>query len=147
MDAVRDIVVPVDLAEPRDDAIRFAIDLAGQLGARVHLVHVYQVPSFALPEGASLADAAYAARQAEVVEDDMNRLLSRHRTQGARLDAHLVRGEVHTQIVRFADRVRASLIVMATHARRGIDRVLLGSVADKVVRRSSVPVVVVPPRQ
>ncbi len=145
MEPVRDIVVPVDLAEPRDDAIRYAIDLSGRLGSRVHLVHVYQAPSFALPEGASLADAAYAARQAEAVEHAMAHLLARHRTQGARLSAHVVHGLPHAQIVWFAERVRASLIVMGTHARRGLDRVLLGSVAEKVLRRATVPVLVVPP--
>lgn len=146
MEPIRDIVVPIDLADPREDAIEWAIELAGQIGARLHLVHVYQLPTFALPDGAAVASASFDARQTDALRQELERLIGRHRTQGVRLDGHLVRGMPHTQIVRLAERLHASLIVMGTHGRRGLDRMLLGSVAEKVVRHASVPVLVVPPR-
>ena len=145
MRAIRDIIVPVDLSEPRDDAVAWAIDLAGPIGARIHLVHGYQFPVYALPEGQALATAGTADREMDGLGRRMDALVAQHRTPSVRIDGHLLRGLPHIQIAKLADQLHASLVVMGTHARRGVDRLLLGSVAEKVIRHCRVPVLVVPP--
>lgn len=145
MRAIRDIVVPVDLTEPREDAVVWAVDLAAPIGARVHLLHVYQFPVYALTEGQSLAIAGTAERDMDGLARRMDALVARHGTPAVRIDGHLVRGLPHVQIAKLAERLHASLVVMGTHARRGVDRFLLGSVAEKVIRRCRVPVLVLPP--
>ena len=147
MRAIHDILVPVDVNDTRDDAIAWAIDLAAPIGARVHLVHVYQLPVLAMPDGQAVATVAVDNETTRGLTRRMDAIVARHRSPNVRLDGHLVRGLVHLQIAKLAEQLRASLIVMGTHARRGFDRLLLGSVAEKVIRTSPVPVLVVPPSE
>ena len=145
MRTIRDILVPVDVNDVRDDAIEWAVDLAAPIGARVHLVHVYQVPVLALPTGQAVATLSVDEESGRGLASRMDEIVARHRSQAVRLDGHLVRGLVHLQIAKLAEQIGAALIVMGTHARRGLDRLLLGSVVEKVIRTAPVPVLVVTP--
>lgn len=128
------ILVATDFGEPAQHARAFACDLAARFDARVTLVHV-------LPPGLQFGrkmpaqlpplDAARGALGAE---------LDRAKESVLKVDAVLAEGEPREQIVRVATECKADLIAMGTHARRGVPRYLLGSVAEAVVRSSHVPV-------
>jgi nucleotide-binding universal stress UspA family protein len=140
------ILVPTDFSETADYALAYAKDLAARLGASLHLVHVYSDPYAA----AAYAPEVYASVPAEVrqraLEEVRERLLERLdaseecRFRGSR---GVVRGLVAPQIVDYATSQNIDVIVMGTHGRRGVAHLLLGSVAEHVVRTAGCPVLTV----
>jgi nucleotide-binding universal stress UspA family protein len=77
----------------------------------------------------------------------LDRVAGRMRARGLQVDTRLVSEHgIGEQILALANSIRADLLVVGTHGARGVERMLLGSVADKVIRGSSVPVLVVPTR-
>ncbi|MCC6877863.1 MAG: universal stress protein [Sandaracinaceae bacterium] len=145
MAATELILCPVDFSEPSEEASRFAVSLADRMGAKVELVHVHQVPYYGLPETAAevmMADTAartYAQRQLEA-------LAARYSAHGVEVTPKILEGVPYDAIVQEAQRAGADLIVIGTHGRTGLRHLLLGSVAEKVVRTSSVPVCTVRPK-
>jgi nucleotide-binding universal stress UspA family protein len=140
------ILVPTDFSETADAALVYAKDLATRLGASLHLVHVYTDPYAA----AASAPEVYASVPPELrqraLEEARERLLERldaseeQRFRGSR---GIVRGLIAHQIVDYAASQDIDLIVMGTHGRRGVAHILLGSVAEHVVRTASCPVLTV----
>jgi nucleotide-binding universal stress UspA family protein len=145
--AYKRILVPVDGSPTSARGLKEAIKLARESRARLRLLYVVEEYSaFAAPElGANvgpLLDALAAAGRKALA-----RIERGARAAGARPETVLVEdcgGRVADAIVQQAKRWRADLIVMGTHGRRGVKRVLLGSDADLVVRYSPVPVLLIP---
>jgi nucleotide-binding universal stress UspA family protein len=143
---VSKILVPTDFSESADAALAYAKTLAGCLGASLHLLHVFTDPygpAMYMPE--VYVPVPEAAR-ARALEDARTRLAER-------LDADeevyfrgtraIVTGLTAKQIVTYAADNGIALIVMGTHGRRGVAHLLLGSVAEHVVRTASCPVLTV----
>jgi nucleotide-binding universal stress UspA family protein len=140
------ILVPIDFSDCAKKALRYAIPLAKEHEAAITLLYV--VPTIA-PTGDFVA-ADYAALQAEMCANSDKEL--------AKLAVDEVRGEVsadtivHTgsptlEIITMAKRLPADLIVISTHGRTGLKHVIMGSVAEAVVRRAPCPVLVVRERE
>ncbi len=144
MPDIRRILVPVDFSAPSDGALDFAIELAQKLGAEVHLMHVYQLPVYALPDGAMMAGPEFTTKVTTELQKSLTDLAKSK--PGSPLKTHLVEGVPYREIVRMAGELDADLVVMGTHGRTGIRHLLLGSVAERVVRSSEVPVITVPTR-
>jgi nucleotide-binding universal stress UspA family protein len=145
--AYRRILVPVDGSPTAAKGMRAAIKLARESRARLLLLHVVEEYSaFIAPEvGASIGPMLDAMRLGG--KRTLARIARIAAKAGARPQAVLAEnlgGRVAETIVRQAKRLRADLIVMGTHGRRGVRRALLGSDAELVVRYSSVPVLLVP---
>jgi nucleotide-binding universal stress UspA family protein len=137
------ILVPIDFSPHSEQALDYAIDLAGKLGATVHVLNVVPIPALGVPElGAALTSNVID----QIVRDNQAALekIVLARTGKAKLGDPLLRtGDARDVILHVAEEIRADLIVMATHGRRGVARALLGSVAEMVVRTSPVPVLTV----
>jgi nucleotide-binding universal stress UspA family protein len=137
------IVCAVDFSPGCDAAVEQAARLARALNVELELLHVFLVPSVSFPEGAVMAMPTYVAdlsnRAQTCLEEDRAKLAD----QGIRVTTRLLEGEPARTIVAHAEREHASMIVLGTQGRSGISRFLLGSVADRVVRSSSVPVLTV----
>lgn len=140
------ILVPTDFSETADAALAYAKELATTLGASLHLVHVFTDP-YAIAAGAPDVYAAVPAGARErALEEVRERLLER-------LDANeevqfrgtrgVVRGLIAPHIVEYARNQDIDMIIMGTHGRRGVAHLLLGSVAEHVVRTASCPVLTV----
>jgi nucleotide-binding universal stress UspA family protein len=141
------ILVPFDFSEPAEHALDFAQTLAASVGASVEALYVVprlpQVPLRHIPEldgpmesrpvGDLVADAKTRLHDALAPED------TRHRYLRKTVEV----GEPHAQILAHAAAGDADLIVMGTHGRTGATRFLLGSVAERVVREATCPVVTV----
>lgn len=138
------ILVPLDGSDFADCALPLAAALAQRSEAHIDLVHVH-APYFT-PSGASVFDRRL---------DDELKTLMRVRLENtrARIAAHLKRdvqstwleGDVATELQDHIGESEADLVVMTTHGRGGLSRVLLGGVADRVVRHVSKPVLLVRP--
>ena len=140
------ILVPVDGGSTSDKGLDEAAKLARGAGAQFLLLHIVDdTVAFSSPEGAGVNVVLDALRASghEVLEK------AAARARRARLQAKTVlvdnfTGRVAEAIVEQAKRWRADLIVMGTHGRRGVNRLLLGSNAELVIRNSTVPVLLVP---
>lgn len=134
------ILVPVDFSPSSDQALDYAVALAAKLDATVHVLNVISVPVFGVPE---LGVAMTSSVIDQLVRDNqiaVDRLVAARKDQ-AKLAGGLLRtGDPRDVIVQTAEELKADLIVMGTHGRRGLSRALLGSVAESVVRHSAVPV-------
>jgi nucleotide-binding universal stress UspA family protein len=143
---IRKILVPTDFSAHSKEAQAWAAELARRYDASLTLVHVYQPISYALPEGYVLPSANLLAD----LEVSLGRALDDAKKQleassGLRVDTALMQGVPFAEIVRFAREGSYDLIVLSTHGRTGLRHVLLGSVAEKVVRKAPCPVLTVRP--
>jgi nucleotide-binding universal stress UspA family protein len=151
--AYKRILVPVDgsptSAKGLKEAIKLATAAEGRAHARLCLLHVVEeYAAFTAPEiGADIGPVLEAMKAGG--RRTLARMQRSARSAGARAETALMEnfaGRVADAIVKEAKRWRADLIVMGTHGRRGVKRVLLGSDAELVVRYSRVPVLLVPAR-
>jgi len=136
------ILVPTDGSDATREAVAHAVDLAAEHDATIHALYVVNSASFAgLPMDSSWESvASMLNEEGASALDDVESLADEH---GVPVERALVDGNPSREIVRYAEEEGCDLVVMGTHGRGGIDRLLLGSVAEKVVRSSSVPVLTV----
>ena len=142
MDLYDRILVPTDGSEGVERAVSHAVDLAAAHGATIHAVYVVNTAGFTgLPMESSWEGVE------EMLREDAENALELVRTladqRGVTVETHVLEGPPQREIVRYAEEEGCDLVVMGTHGRGGIDRLLLGSVAEKVVRASNVPVMTV----
>jgi nucleotide-binding universal stress UspA family protein len=130
------IVVGTDFSEVSDEALRVAANLAHAWNASLAIVHVYDAPHpYPVPLDETLRADLRAKLEAQC---DVARAHVREVT------AHLREGAPWTQIIALAVETGAAMIVLGTHGRRGASRFFVGSVAERTVRLSPVPVLTVP---
>lgn len=134
------MLVATDFSEGSDEALAQAIELGKQTGASIELLYVLEPSAEQLPFGPIFRweeIAAHANRELALRAD---------RAVAAGLPCHTrwVEGSASLEIVRRAREVGADLIVVGTLGRRGLAHTMLGSVAERVVRHASCPVLIVP---
>ena len=137
------ILCAVDFSAGSDRAVEQAATLAKATGARVELLHVYQLPVLALPDGAVTATPEFVARLTTQAQEALDRHRDQLTARGVRASTCLLEGAVVDTIVKHAERAGASLLVLGTHGRSGFQRFILGSTAERVVRTASLPVLTV----
>lgn len=136
------ILVPTDGSPGVERAVEHAVDLASAHGAALLAVYVVNTASFAtLPMETSWEGMGDMLR--EDGASALQRVEEIAAGAGVPAETHLLEGSPSREIVRFAETEGVDLVVMGTHGRGGIDRLLLGSVAERVVRSSTVPVLTV----
>jgi nucleotide-binding universal stress UspA family protein len=140
---LRTILVPTDYSPTSEAAIAYAIDLASLVGATVHVLHAYEIPVYGAPDTAFVASPETMTAIKNAAKKGLDAAIARFQVRGVALEGHLTEGRPWEAILDTAAKVGADLIVIGTHGRRGIARALLGSVAEKVVRSSKIPVLTV----
>jgi nucleotide-binding universal stress UspA family protein len=140
----RNIVIATDGSENTRKAISYGIEIAKLSGATVHALYVVDTSSFSsIPMS---TEGGWEAMY-EVLKTEGKKAVSAVKREGeaSGIDVREVVLEGHpiNEIIEFAEKNKADLIVMGTLGKTGLDRFLLGSVAEKVVRGSKVPVMVV----
>lgn len=138
------ILVPVDFSPHAQEAMEWALDLARRYDASLLLTHVLQpVPWLAAPDGMTYTPADVAASTRNELSGSLEEMRRRVEASGVPCAAELLDGHPASEIAALARRSAASLIVMGTHGRTGLQHALLGSVAEKVVRHAPCPVLTV----
>jgi nucleotide-binding universal stress UspA family protein len=143
MPGVNKILVPVDYSEHSKTAVQFARDLATAYGAVLHFVHVFPATAIVPPPLVPAPVLTIDVRE-ENQRTFSEFLSSAKRDLGVDVEGTLREGTPHLEILRLAAEVGADIIVLGTHGRTGIEHLLLGSVAERVVRNSTLPVITVP---
>jgi len=140
--AAQRFLVPLDFSEYATQALDYAINLGSKLGARLTLLHVIQsLPLGGVDMGVTLPYTYIQDLEAEIMES-MNGYLERVTAAGLEGEIAVVHGVPFHEIIEMARAQQVDLIVMGTHGRTGLQHVLLGSVAEKVVRLAPCPVLV-----
>ena len=134
------ILVPTDGSASAENAFDHALDLARTYDAELHVLYAVDVPPGAIDAGASMLQSNLETEGTEAVE----LLADRAEREGfENVTTAVEPGRVHEVILNYAEEEDVDLVVMGTHGRTGLDRYLLGSVTEKVVRLSDVPVLTV----
>lgn len=147
------ILVPTDGSDVAELAVERAIDLAETYGATLHTLYVVDTDAMDLSLGTEQVDRIRAGKFGEMEEverkarEATERVVERAEESGVPTVEHIAAGRPHAVITKYADEHDADMIVMGSHGRSGVSRVLLGSVAERVLRTTHRPVLVVDARQ
>ncbi len=133
------ILVPTDGSEGAEKAIEHALDLAEKYDAEIHAYYVVDVRA----ESTTDLWSNLVGEFEEVGEKATESIEERAEDRGIKAVTEVEHGIPHREIVSYSGENNIDLIVMGTHGRTGLDRMLLGSVTEKVVRNADVPVLTV----
>jgi universal stress protein A len=142
---LKTVLVPTDFSEPSESALRYGKAMAEAFGASLHVVHVME-DLLAHAWAAEVYVSSMPQLRDEIEKESRQRLgalLSEAERHKFRAETALLAGNPFLEIIRYAKAHDVDLIVMGTHGRGPIAHMLLGSVAEKVVRKSPCPVLTV----
>jgi universal stress protein A len=144
MNSIRKILVPVDFSEPSQAALSYAAEFAKPFGASIDLLHVWEIPSFMPARALAIegsADLALVDLVKQNAERELDQFVAAARARG--IAVHEARSEPGSPAHAIVERAREDgydLIILGTHGRTGLSHVLIGSVAERVVRHARCPV-------
>jgi nucleotide-binding universal stress UspA family protein len=142
---IKIILCPVDFSEFSARAFHYALSLAGHYRARLvalHVVELWRYPSLGFVASAELYEEFCQAVH-EKGKDQLQEFVKDHGNEEIQPELTVHQGLAPDSILSFAQSQKADVIVMGTHGRRGYDRLMLGSVTDRVMRRAPCPVLAV----
>jgi universal stress protein A len=143
---IQKILCPTDFSDPSLKALKVAGELAGHFSAELIIVHVVPpVPAMAV-ESISTSDFDVPGYQREVelsARKGLHSYVSEYMESGLTVHGLILTGDAATNIVHCAEHENADLIVISTHGRTGLKRLMFGSVAEKVVRLATHPVLTI----
>ena len=133
------ILLPTDGSEGNDRAVGEAIDLAAETGAELHVLFVVEE----LPYAPEMTEDRLEVQLRGIGEEATETIRERAEDAGVTAQTAIEDGTPHLEILGYVDREMIDLVVMGTHSRSGLDKYLLGSVTERVVRSADVPVLTV----
>ena len=142
---IRNVLVPIDFSSHSLEALQFATPWLRSFGAKLHLVHV-SAPDAPLAGLAAMPIVLSQPESNERLRTDLKQAADRSISKLEPANIHVLRGQPYEQICRLARDLKIDLIVIATRGQTGLKHLLLGSTAERVVRYSPCPVLVVRPR-
>ena len=155
MQDISQVIVPVDFQQHTDTVAKYALELAFRIGARVTFLHVVE-PLGRTIACTDLSATTYGdlypaacieldAKMLELSRTRMHALVGRYQADFPGCEGVVLEGDAADTIVACSMEQGADLIVMGTHGARGIEKILLGSVCERVLKRAACPVLVVNP--
>lgn len=140
MKEIKKILVATDFSEAAALAVREAERLAKQLHAELIVVHVFDAPPVVLPGDSAAAVVQFIDGQRSIAESNLRDLANRMKEHGLCVSARVEYGTPFEKINEVAAAEHVDLIVLGTHGRQGLKHMMLGSVAERVVRTAPAPV-------
>jgi nucleotide-binding universal stress UspA family protein len=139
MESSKIILVAVDFQDASIDALATARELGGRLGLEVVLLHAYAVPIVIYPGFDPIVAPGLPDEIASTAKSALDKLAE----DSGGLRSILRAGDPATEILKVIDELKPALVALGTHGRTGLAHLLLGSVAEKIVRASPVPAITV----
>ncbi len=142
---IRQILVPMDFSDPAAAALKYAQTLAEEFGSHLHILHVVPEP-YLYPWGTEISTLPLAdllAQSEALAKTRLGELVPPSAAPKGGLTASTDTGNPVEHILDYIKDARIDLVVMGTHGRGAVGHLLLGSVAERIVRRSPVPVLTV----
>lgn len=141
---VKNVLFATDFEAPARRALPFAVALASRYGARLHTAHVIPRETYAFASPETVEQGLKEAR--DFASYSLNQTISPLRQYGLRCDPLLGEGDVPAVINSFVREIEADLLVVGTRSRAGFGKVLLGSVAEELIREAMCPVLTIGPQ-
>ena len=143
---IQKILLPTDFSEYSAAAMKYACELATKFDAELHLLHTLETHLASTPNfGLGLDLPKYVSESKAAAEKSLAGVLDPKWSEGRRVVTAIVEGSPKTEIIGYARKLNIDLIVLATHGRSGLAHVIMGSVAESVVRTAPCPVLTVRP--
>lgn len=143
--AMKKILVPCDFSKPAINAFRFALDVAAKSHGSVHLLNVIELP--VLYDTVLMPTQSFQEQllneMTEKTETEFDKLIKKYPVEGAKVSANIETGPTSKIILEYADEHHIDIIIMGSHGASGFTEFFIGSNAEKIVRASTVPVLVV----
>ena len=143
MSPISHILVPVDFDQTSEHALDYALALAKPTHAKVTAMHVYGLAVLNALDAEYIPSAGRASQLTDEAQQRLEALLTTRRGHGVELTGELRIGSAAEEIVSRAKELGADLIVIGKHTRGMLERALLGSVANQVIRGTDIPVLTV----
>ncbi len=135
------ILYLTDFSESSEYAGKYALSIAGKYGCRIYVSHVVEpftyADDFGIDYGTQFREMEATARKL------LDKAVASMKRSGADAESVLLSGNPSAEIIKFAEEETIDLIVMATHGRSGVEHFIMGSVAEKILRKSPCPVLTV----
>jgi nucleotide-binding universal stress UspA family protein len=144
MQDIRKIIVPVDFHQHTEDLAEYSTGIASALGAKITFLHVVEEVAYF----SEYSPDAFTRIDEELriyAENKMAAFLEKNKVSCPGCTGLVLTGDVADSIVEYADEQDADLIIIATHGKQGIEKILLGSVAQRVLKRVHCPTLVFNP--
>ena len=138
------IVIPVDFLEATDKLVEYASYMAGKLSAVAHFVHIVHFYAGDAMIGLPFAQEC-EERLLSNSEELMSNLLTDNRERCPGCTGEVIIGDPVEKIIEFAREKDSDLIILSTHGAKGFEKILLGSVAERVLKRAHCPVLIMKP--
>lgn len=139
---LKTILVPIDFGDASKQALEMAVDFANRFDASLVLVHTWELPVYSYM-GLEVAPIDLLTPIQESAKQMLDEVLAETKKKVPTTVALLKQGTPWREILDAIEKTKPDLVVMGTHGRKGISRAVLGSVAEKIVRTSPVPVLTV----
>lgn len=147
MNSFNKILVPVDFSDSSAEALKYARMLAEKLGSQLDVLHAYDVPTFIPPHVVVMmgeVDAPLTEHAERHATEQLDEFLARHGIpKDAAVGRKILMGPPAMTVLEAAEDGQYDLVVMGTHGRTGLPRLVMGSTAEKVVRGCPCPVLTV----
>ena len=146
---IKNILLPTDFSNLSLTAASYAIDLASQYGAKVHLLHVIEKkPPILAIRAIDISEEKIMKSIEDAAKESLEKALNKiSKNKKVEIKIILLKGNDYEEIVNYSQMHNIDVIVIATHGRTGLLHTLMGSVAEKVIRYAKCPVLVITPTE
>lgn len=141
---IKNILCPTDFLEGSKEAVRYAVDIAKKYNAKIYLFHV--IHDLAKTSGWYVPHITMDDLYKEIengAKKEVEKLFAEELRGFDNVERRIIKGIPYDEIIKFSVENNIDLIVMATHGRKGLDRIIFGSTAEQVVKNSRCPVLTV----
>ncbi len=145
MQKITHIVVPVDLEKNTQKLIDFAIYIANQLDSEINFFHGIEFLAMGEMALGNFSYNDYNSERVHYAKTALQEIVKNATGKCKKCSSKVVVGDVVDEILDYAKNRNANMIIMGTHGKRGIEKILLGSVADRVLKSAHCPVLVMNP--
>lgn len=144
---IKTILVPIDFSIHSRNALKYAVPFAAKFGAALRLVYVVEPTIYPADLGfGQVVLPGVEEELREKGEDELRMLIDREIGRKVVSSSVVRSGNPHQEILREAEEAGVEMIIVATHGHSGVEHMLFGSTAERIVRRSPVPVLIIRPR-
>jgi len=142
---LKHILHPTDFSDNSNRALKYACSLAIQYHAELHLLHVVQDSGWIMPSVAMTFPEDYFQKQKQYAQEELTTLPEKILNHTGSVTRNVYEGSPHVKIVEYAKEHAIDMIVMSTHGYTGLEHLVMGSVAENVVRKAPCPVLTLRP--
>ncbi|HHD56962.1 MAG TPA: universal stress protein [Desulfobulbaceae bacterium] len=145
MTEIHKVVVPVDFSTNTDKVVEYALSVADKLGANIlffHVINDFQGYDMMLVHPSFMGLTKDLEQQAE---ERMAALVKKYEQRENGASGNVVVGDASDEIIKYAKLQNADMIIIGTHGAKGLEKILLGSTAERVVKRAPCPVLIFNP--